>query len=325
MLKVGLVGCGGIGLRHADAYQSHSACDLRAVCDLVPERAEARAEALGAKAYYSEAEMLANEDLDAVGVIVADNLHFEPVMEALEAGKHVLVEKPLALRIDQAQQMVAKAQEKGVQLAVNYNRRFSQVNLRAKREIEAGRLGDLAYIMLKLSQGGPYGTSKEPYYHLYELQVHAFDLLRYFCGEVEELSCELGDVRGTGIWTSAAINLKFTSGAVGTMIGSWDSSFNHPIEYMEVCGTRAYIAVENGLTELRIHPHDTEDITVWHPSPFHEGTRFFDSFRGHIHAFIEALNAGRPVPVTGLDGLRGLQIIEACIASFEGHQPVKPY
>jgi predicted dehydrogenase len=89
MLKVGIVGCGGIGLIHSKAYQSHSNAQLVCVCDIVKEKADARAEMLGVKAYYSIKEMLANEDLDAVGVITADHLHFAPTMEVLDAGKHV--------------------------------------------------------------------------------------------------------------------------------------------------------------------------------------------------------------------------------------------
>ena len=325
MLNVGIVGCGGVGLRHAQAYQSHPESKLVAVCDLVKEKADARAELLGVKPYYSLADMLTNEELDVVGVIVADNLHYEPTLEALEAGKHVLVEKPLALVMDEAKELVARADEQGVQLAVNYNRRFSPCYLRAKQEITDGNLGDVAYVMLKLAQGGPYGTSQEPYYHLYELQVHAFDLMRHFGGEVEELFCELGDVRGTGIYCSAAITFKFVTGAVGTMIGSWDSSFNHPIEYLEVCGTKAYAVVEDIVSEVRLHRHDRQDITVWRPTIFDERGRFDTTFGLHVHAFVDALAAGQPVPVTGLDGLRCLQVIEGCIKSFETKQPVKPY
>ncbi|MBD3184641.1 gfo/Idh/MocA family oxidoreductase, partial [Candidatus Poribacteria bacterium] len=126
MLKVGVVGCGGIGLKHSLAYQSHPESELVCVCDMVKEKADSRAQDLGVKAYYSVKDMLtAEDDLDVVGVITADHLHFEPVMEALEAGKHVLVEKPLSMDIKEAEQMVAKAEEKGVQLAIDYNRRCS--------------------------------------------------------------------------------------------------------------------------------------------------------------------------------------------------------
>ena len=91
MLKVGVVGCGGVGLRHSLAYQSHPESELVCVCDMVKEKADARAQELGVKAYYSLKDMLVAEpDLDVVGVITADHLHFEPTMEALEAGKQRL-------------------------------------------------------------------------------------------------------------------------------------------------------------------------------------------------------------------------------------------
>ena len=114
-LKVAAVGCGGIGHRHQLGYLQHPGAELVAVCDIDPAKAKTRAEELGVEKWYpSIKEMLANEECDLVDVVTADYLHFEPVMECLEAGKHVISEKPLSLYIDEAEQMVAKADEKGV-------------------------------------------------------------------------------------------------------------------------------------------------------------------------------------------------------------------
>jgi len=102
-------------------------------------------------------------------------LHFVPTMEVLNAGKHVLVEKPLSLDIREAEQMVAKAEEKGVQLAIDYNRRYARPYLKAKEYVDNGDIGKLAYVMMKLSQGGPASSAKGPYYLLFELQTHAIE------------------------------------------------------------------------------------------------------------------------------------------------------
>src|SRR5437660_740595 len=105
-LKVGIVGMHGIGTPHADAYQSDPLAGLVAVCDAVKERADRAAEKYGVRAYYRLSDMLAGEELDIVDVATGGlengSWHAEPALEALEAGKHVLVEKPLSSEIQDA-------------------------------------------------------------------------------------------------------------------------------------------------------------------------------------------------------------------------------
>ncbi len=151
MIRIGAVGCGRIGLRHQEGYLSHKEARLVCVCDLDKAKADERARQLGVKAYYTVADMLSQEELDAVDVVTADHLHFEPVMQCLEAGKHTLCEKPLSLDIGEAEQMVAKAKEKGVHLAINYNRRFAPGYVKAREWFSAGAHGKLAYIRLRAS------------------------------------------------------------------------------------------------------------------------------------------------------------------------------
>src|SRR5688500_16979912 len=111
-LKVGVIGVpypGGIGTVHATSYKNAPLAELVAVCDLVKEKADAAAAHFGVRAYYTVREMLAHEpDLDVVDVSTGGHengsLHYEPVMQALEAGKHVLVEKPLSNDVNQARE-----------------------------------------------------------------------------------------------------------------------------------------------------------------------------------------------------------------------------
>ena len=119
-LKVGVVGMGGIGNRHAGCHAEDDLADLVAVCDVVKESADRAAERHGVKAYYSLKDMLENEDLDIVDVTTGGNengsWHYEPTMEALAAGRHVLCEKPLSNDIDEARDMVAYAAEQNLYL-----------------------------------------------------------------------------------------------------------------------------------------------------------------------------------------------------------------
>ena len=134
-LKIGVVGLRGIGNQHAQCHKSDSLANLVAVCDVVKARADAAAEKYGVKAYYDLTEMLKNEELDIVDVTTGGfengSWHYEPVMEALEAGKNVLVEKPISNNILEARQMVAKAAEKKVYLGCNLNHYFTPTAERA--------------------------------------------------------------------------------------------------------------------------------------------------------------------------------------------------
>ncbi|MCE2396811.1 Gfo/Idh/MocA family oxidoreductase, partial [Candidatus Poribacteria bacterium] len=220
-LKVAAVGCGVIGRRHQLGYLEHPQAELVAVCDIDAEKAKDRAQELGISNWYpSIQEMVENEECDAIDVVTADHLHFEPVIECLEAGKHVMCEKPLSLKIGEAEQMVAKAEEKGVHLAIDYNRRFAPGYAKAREWYDNSECGQIAYIDMKLSQGGPVSTWKGPYYLLYELQTHAIDLLRWFGGEIVAVCSQMAHPRikeanpdEHPCWTSMALSMRYETDA----------------------------------------------------------------------------------------------------------------
>ena len=136
-LKVGLVGMGGIGNVHAASYMKDDLAELVAVCDVRKDRADAAAEKYGVRAYETLAQMLANEDLDIVDVTTSGyengSWHFEPTMEALDAGKHVLCEKPLSNNIEECREMVRFAARRKLYLGCNLNHYFSETSRIAKQ------------------------------------------------------------------------------------------------------------------------------------------------------------------------------------------------
>ena len=135
-LRVAVIGMRGIGNTHANVYHEHAGTSLVAVCDMVKERADEAAQRLGVKAYYSVPSLLENESLDAVSVATGGfengGAHFEPTMQALEAGCHVLCEKPLSNDVARAREMVNKAREKDVCLGTNLNHRFTPLAMQAQ-------------------------------------------------------------------------------------------------------------------------------------------------------------------------------------------------
>ena len=331
-LKVAAVGCGGIGYRHQLGYLQHPGAELVAVCDIDAAKAKARAEELGVPKWYpSIQEMLAHEECDLVDVVTADHLHFEPVMECLEAGKHVISEKPLALRIEEAEQMVAKAEEVGVHLAIDYNRRFAPGYVQARRWFDAGEIGQTYYLDMKLSQGGPASTWKGEYYLLYELETHAIDLLRWFGGEVVAVCAEMAKPRRheardgeEACYTSMAISFRYENEVVATLLASWDSDFIHPIERLEICGSTGEIVIDNVLTRATLMRRENQVVEEYRPSIFRdEQLAFNGTFALRVAALVDDLLTNRPPEPSGRDGLQALRITEAIVESWQEKREIK--
>ena len=164
MLKVAVIGMRGIGNNHAEVYHRSDKARLVAVCDLARERADEAASNYGARAYYDLDEMLANEALDAVSVATGGfengSDHYLPTMAALEAGVHVLCEKPISNNIVEARKMVRKAREQGVCFGIDLNHRFVPPAARARSWIDAGQLGDLLLINMTKWIDNPNETSE---------------------------------------------------------------------------------------------------------------------------------------------------------------------
>ncbi len=330
-LKVAAVGCGGIGYLHQQGYLQHPGAELVAICDIDAAKARARAAELGIANWYpSIREMLAHEECDLVDVVTADHLHFEPVMECLEARKHVISEKPLALNIDEAEAMVAKAEAMGVHLAIDYNRRFAPGYVQARKWFDAGAIGQIYYLDMKLSQGGPASTWKGEYYLLYELETHAIDLLRWFGGEIVGVCAQMAKPRKQQVragedacYTSMAISLRYETEAVATLLASWDSDFIHPIEQLEICGSDGEIVVNNVLTSATLMKRDNQIIEEYRPSIFRdEQLAFNGTFALRMAALVDDLLGNRvPVP-TGRDGLQALRITEAIVQSWKERREI---
>jgi len=319
MLKVGVIGVRDIGNLHADCYQSSPHAKLVAVCDIIKERADAAAERLGVAAYYNMHEMLANEELDLVDVSTGGKEnggdHYAPVMAALEAGKHVLCEKPISNSIEHAREMVARAQGRGLCFAINLNYRFTPACVIARRWIDEGRLGEVNFVNKVLWIANP---RDDEWFHMRALHPHSVDVMRVLCGDIQYVQAFMKRSEGRTCWSNASINLRFASGVVGHLTGSYDMTTRHPFERTEVAGTKGRLVLQNVYEDLWLYPHDSDEITHVH-NPIMGGLRSFDdTFRVRIHRFCEQVDGGaspEEIEGSGRDGLLAQEVIEAAIVS----------
>lgn len=320
MLKVAVVGLGGIGRTHTRWYHENEDAELVALCDLVPERVDPVAEQYGVRAYHDLTAMLEAEEIDAVSVATAGpengGHHYEPTMALLQAGKHVLVEKPISNDIAQAREMVAEAEKRGLLLGVNLNHRFTPAAERAKRLQTDGELGEVLFVNMGLWINNPNESS--PWFHMRALHPHSIDVMRYFAGPVRRVQAFMHKGPGRTIWSNASVNMEFEGGAVGHLSGSYDASGLHPIERCEVAGSEGRFVIENVLERLEFYPRRSPERLVL-ANPVMGGMEGFGhTFRNRINAFVRDVQAGGPLAASGAEGLAAQEVIEAAIRSFEG-------
>lgn len=322
MLRVCVIGMGPIGNRHARIYQEDALAELVGVCDVQRERADAAATLLGVPAYYDVPSMLAALKPDlcsvATGGYEYGSDHYLPTMQALEAGCHVLVEKPISNDIAQGEAMVAKARELNRCLGVDLNHRFTPAALLAKKWLDEGRLGHLLFVNMSMWIMNP--TESSPYFQLQALHPHTVDVMRYFCGDIVAVHCFATKAPGRTIWSTATFNMKFANGMVGTLTGSYDIQRGHPMERCEVAGTGGRFLIEDMYREVTLFPAGNLEKTVY-SNPVFGGMRDFeDTFRNRIQAFLEQVTAGvAPAQIdgSGAAGLAAQKVLAAAIVSLD--------
>jgi len=328
MIRVAVVGVNHIGKIHCRAYRQHPDTELAAVCDLMPERAEAAGLEHGVPAYTDLRELLAKEQIDLVVVATAGvekgSHHFEPAMIAIDAGKDVHVEKPISNRIEEARTLVAAARERGVRLACNLNHRFTPAAYKAKELLEAGKLGSLLFVNMRLTIQNPQEDTK--WLHMRALHPHSIDVMRYFAGDIKRVQAFMTKAPGRQSWSTASVNVTFASGAVGHLTGSYDMSMRHPIEYCEVAGNEGRFVVDNVYESMTYYPHHSDELLVVRNSLFGGMQGFNDTFTHRINRFIEQVKAGdapEKIEASGADALAAQEVIEAAIRSHQsGGMPI---
>lgn len=322
MLRVGVIGLGPIGNLHADIYKAYPLADLVGVCDRDKGRADTAAGRLGVPAFYDAPAMLSalRPDLCSVttGGYEYGSDHYEPTIQALEAGCHVLGEKPISNDIAHAEEMVALAKSKSLCYGINLNHRFTPAARLAKRWQNEGRLGHLLFVNMSMWIKNPAESS--PYFQIKALHPHTVDIMRHFCGDVEAVQCFATKAPGRQIWTTAHFSLRFRNGVVGGLTGSYDIERGHPMERCEVAGTGGRFVIDDMWREATLYPAGNPEKIVY-TNPVFGGFRGFDdTFRDRLHCFLEQVSAGvspDAIDGSGADGLAAQKVLQAAIESLE--------
>ena len=242
-VKVGIIGCGKIAqVRHIPEYVDNPDVCLYGLFDINKERAQELAQKYNCKAYGSYEELLADPEIDAVSVCVANNAHAQISIAAMKAGKHVLCEKPMAVTLEECEAMVKTAKETGRYLMIGQNQRLAKAHVKAKQLIAEGAIGKVLTFRTIFGHGGPETWSVDPGKNTWffdkkkaamgamaDLGIHKTDLIQYITGQkVVETKAVLttldkwyGNGELIGVDDNAICIYTLEGGAIGTMTASW--------------------------------------------------------------------------------------------------------
>jgi predicted dehydrogenase len=321
MIDVAVIGMGGIGTMHAGCYERDERSRVAAVCDAIPDKAQAAGERFGCPSFTSvEALLASGTKIDAASVCTAGvengGDHYAPTMELLAAGVPVLGEKPISNRIDEAREMVALAKEKGIRYAINLNHRFTPAARRAKEWLEQGRLGELEMVRMTMWIDNPNESS--PWFHLRALHPHSIDVMRYFGGDIRRVHAFVKKGKGRAIWSHLQMNTEFASGPIGNLTGSYDAGMTYGLETCDLVGSDARVVIENACESLTFYPRRSPEDERYERLGGMNG--FGDTFQSRIGAWLDDLERGAApdeVDAKAEDALAAQLVIEAAIRSTE--------
>lgn len=337
-VKIGVIGCGSIARhRHLPEYAFNPNVELVAVCDSNEERANEMAEKYGAKAFTSYEELLASGLVEAVSVCTPNYLHAPITIAALEAGLHVLCEKPMATSQEEAEAMIAAAEKSGKKLMIAHNQRFVKSHAKARDLIASGEIGKIYSFRTAFGHGGPEQWSvegKEGWFFQKEkafvgamgdLGVHKTDLLRFLLGE--EI-VEVGSFVETSAKDFASVDdnavcvLKTASGVIGTLAASWayvSKEDNSTVIY----GEKAIVRLEDDPTHSLVVQYATGEVVKYELGKIASNDEGGQNNSYVIEKFVNCIIKDEQPPVPGEEGMKSLAVILAALESNETKQIVK--
>ncbi|MGC4042560.1 MAG: Gfo/Idh/MocA family oxidoreductase [Armatimonas sp.] len=291
-VRIALIGTGGWARQHARIFSLHPEVEFCGVQGRNPERTQARAGEYGTRPYTDLSEMLEKEKPDLVAICLPNQHHFDATLQVIESGFPLFVEKPLVFEQAQATALLDAAKKRDLFFAINFNHRYARPVVMAKQAITAGECGELVFATWRF---GGEGVSRHPHANLIETQCHAFDMLEHLCGPIASVMAEMTDKTGKG-FSTLALSLKFANGAVGSLMGSYDSSYAYPDTHrVEINGTKGRLVIEDTVRQYQFQKVGDETAQVWQAGYFNDRDReFHRTFDIHFEELLRAFRAGEP-------------------------------
>ena len=335
-IRFGIIGCGRIAPKHAESIAALPDAELVAVCDIVPEHAQAFADKYKAVPYTDYREMLKRADLDVVTIATPSDLHAPIGIAAAQAGKHVMVEKPMAMTLRSADELIKACQSAGVKLAVIHQNRFNKSIKLLRQALDNGRFGKLTHgqATVRWNRDDNYyaqapwrGTKLQDGGVLMNQSIHNIDLLQWMFGPVESVfgytSTYLRKIEMEDVGVAV---LKFQSGAVGIIEAASTIYPQNIEETLNVFGETGSVIV-GGIAVNRIETWEfpdsmAEQRKIFAAQESDPPNVYGFGHREIIQDMLEAIRQNRTPAIPGEEGRKALEIILAIYRCQATKQPV---
>jgi predicted dehydrogenase len=325
---MGFVGLGWWSGMLADAAQKSERIEIAACYSRSASKVEDFARKYGGRGMGSMEELLGSGDVDALVITVPNSQHAEQVILALEKKKHVFVEKPMALSVEECRRMNEAAAQSGCLLTVGHNNRRMTIYRKAREIIQEGGIGDI--VLAEACMTGDIGVGFTPdkwRWHRNEspagpfahFTIHEADNLNYMVGPVKRVSAFPGRVWGKAEADDAvAAVLEFENRALGYLGGTVITPAR---DFCQVHGTEGVLLMDKNAGTLEIMKKGEPGMTSI-PLDQDAETQRLNSLAEEMDEFASAIQGERRLEVTGETGLAAVAVMEACLRSFDSEGPV---
>ncbi len=309
-LGVAVVGTGFWGKNHARVYKELSSTELIAVCDANPERAKITAEQFGVEAYTDSTKLLKKKEVEALSVCVWSTHLAQEAAKALNAGKHVLVEKPMATNTKQAQKLVETAKQNDLHLTVGFLMRFIPGLQKIREAVESKKIGELVCATAKRvgqwpERIGDVGVVKDT-------AIHDIDVMRFISNkDPVTVYAKMGSRRIRKFEDYAHIMLTYEGGESAFIESNWLTPYK--TRMLTVTGSEAIMKLDYITQDLWIE-HQKDTVQPRYP--------FQEPLKLELQHFTECILEKKKPLVTGDDGVKALQVAEAAMASSAKNKAV---
>lgn len=330
-----LIGAGLFGERHAQAYSRHPLVDFKYVCDLDEARAKRIAEAYGAERYTTNyEEVLADKDVVAVSIATPDHAHRAVTLAAAEAGKHILVEKPLATNVEDAEAMIAATRKAGVKLMVDFHNRSNPPMVAARDAVSRGDIGTPSYVYTRLSNTVAVPRDMLKWSSnssaLWFLGSHMIDVIGWI---LQDKPVKAYVVSRDGVLKGMGVNapdfhvatVEYSRGTVAVFEHAWilPQTYNTVKDLkVELLGSRGAISIDGSHNRtMELYTSEKGIFPDMLVPPF--GPHLTGFVLDAVVHFVEAVVHDKPVLATGEEGLENTRIISALIEAAKLGQPIR--
>ncbi|HLC70751.1 MAG TPA: Gfo/Idh/MocA family oxidoreductase [Candidatus Nanoarchaeia archaeon] len=318
MIKVGVIGVGSMGQNHARIYFHSENAQLVAVSDAYEEQAKKVARHYNAKAYTNYQEMLQQEDIEAVSIAVPTSLHQEVALAALNAGKHILLEKPIAPNPEEAQSIIDKAEDKKLKLMIGHIERFNPAIQELKARLRKGELGEIYKI--DVQRIGPFPSRITDVGVIVDLSVHDLDIIHYLIEDTPvRIYAETQQHLHPHHEDSVTALLRYSKGALVILNINYLSPTK--VRQLRIFGKKGMFLVNYLDQELYFYENKGFTSDTWESVTEGDMKKIIISkkepLQVEIEAFLDCVNNKGDSPVSGTQGVEVLNIAHAILKSAQ--------